>query len=75
MNKQMETLLERVSTWSEEDQQELLAAAMEIELRRDGVYRLSDDERAAIRQGLAAADRGDFASDEEMKAFFDRSGA
>jgi hypothetical protein len=72
MNKQMEALLERVSTWSEEEQERLLAAAAEIEFERGKVYRLTDDERAAILEGLAAADRGEIVSDEEMKTFFER---
>ena len=75
MKKQMESLLQRVSTWSEEEQEMLLAAALEIERRRAGVYRLSDEERAAVLEGLAAADRGDFVSDEEMNAFFEQRGA
>jgi predicted transcriptional regulator len=75
MNKAMTSLLERVSTWSEEDQEQLLAAAIEIEIRRAGIYRLSDEERAAVMEGLAAADRGDFVSDEDMKAYFDRYGS
>jgi hypothetical protein len=75
MNKQMEALLERISTWSEEDQELLLAAALEIELRRTGIYRLSDEERAAVCEGLAAADRGDIVSDADMKAFFEQRGA
>jgi predicted transcriptional regulator len=75
MNKQMASLLERVSTWSEEEQEMLFAAALDIERRRTGIYRLSDEERAAIREGLAAADRGDFVSEEEMNAFFEQRGA
>lgn len=31
---------------------------------------LTDDEKAAIDVGLAAADRGDFATDEEMQALW-----
>ncbi|MDQ2079730.1 hypothetical protein RA307_06005 [Xanthobacteraceae bacterium Astr-EGSB] len=75
MNKQMASLLERVATWSEEEQEMLFAAALDIERRRTGIYRLSDEERAAVREGLAAADRGDFVSEEEMNAFFERRGA
>jgi predicted transcriptional regulator len=38
----------------------------EIESRRGGAYPLSDEERTAIRAGMDAARRGEFASDEEM---------
>lgn len=74
MNKRLENLLDRVSAWPEDDQEELLEHAVEIESRQSGVYRLSEEERAAVKKGLEAADRGEFASDEEMDAFFKRHG-
>jgi len=65
-----EKLLERVKSWPEEDQEELAEFAREIESRRSGIYRLSDQERTAVRAGMDAARRGDFASDEEMNEFY-----
>jgi hypothetical protein len=70
MNPGTKTLLEQVQSWPEEDQEELADVAREIESRRSGVYRLSDEERTAIRAGMDAARRGDFASDEEMDEFY-----
>jgi hypothetical protein len=70
MSPRTKTLLEQVQSWREEDQEELADVAREIESRRSGVYRLSDQERAAVRAGMDAADRGDVASDEEMDAFY-----
>jgi hypothetical protein len=70
MNPRTKTLLERVLSWPEEDQEELADAAREIESRRNGVYRLSDEERAAVRAGTDDAHRGDFASEEEMDALY-----
>jgi hypothetical protein len=64
------TLLEQVQSWPEEDQEELAEVAREIESRRSGMYRLSDEERIAVRAGMDAARRGDFASDEEMDEFY-----
>ena len=64
------TLLERVESWPEEDQEELAELAREIEARRAGIYRLSDEERIAVRAGLDAARRGDFVPDDEMEAFY-----
>ena len=64
------TLLERVQSWPEEDQEELAEVAREIESRRSGVYQLSDEERIAVRAGMDAARRGDFASDEEIDEFY-----
>ena len=64
------TLLERVESWPIEDQEELAALAREIESRRTGVYRLSDDERSAVRAGLEDARQGYFATEEEMEEFY-----
>jgi hypothetical protein len=74
MNKKLETLLELVSAWPEAAQDELVKSIAEIEARHGGVYRLSEDEKAAIEQALAAIDRGDIATDEEMAALFKRHG-
>ena len=35
---------------------------------------MTDQERLAVREGLAQADRGEFVSDEDMEAFWKRSG-
>jgi predicted transcriptional regulator len=70
MNSGTRTLLERVETWPEEDQEELADVAREIESRRSGVYRLSDEERTAVRAGMDAARRGDFVPDDEMDEFY-----
>jgi predicted transcriptional regulator len=64
------TLLEQVQSWPQEDQEELAEVAREIESRRSGVYRLSDEERAAVRAGMDAARRGDFVPDDEMEEFY-----
>ena len=74
MNKKLETLLELVSAWPEAAQEELMKSIAEIEARHSGVYRLSDDEKAAIEQALAAVDRGEIATDEEMAELFKRHG-
>jgi hypothetical protein len=68
MSPAVKTILERVMSWPAEDQEELAEIARGIEARRTGVYRLSDDERAAIH----AARRGPLASDDEVEAFWKR---
>lgn len=70
MNAKTRELLKQVETWSEADQDELLAVAREIESRRTGVYRLSDDERVAVRKGMDAARQGEFVPDDEFEAFY-----
>jgi predicted transcriptional regulator len=72
MNKKLETLLERVSTWPEEAQAELMQSIADIETKHFGIYRLSDSERAAVERGLQEMREGKFASDEEVAAVFDR---
>jgi predicted transcriptional regulator len=66
--------LESVHSWPVEDQEELAELAREIEARRTGVYIMSDEERAAVHQGLEQARRGEFVSDEEMDAFWKKIG-
>jgi predicted transcriptional regulator len=63
-------VLERVQSWPIEDQEELAEFALEIESRRSGVYRLSEEERTAVRAGMEAAHRGDLATEEEIEAFY-----
>jgi len=66
----LKTVLERAATWPEEDQQELIEAAREIEGRHSGLYELSSEERAGIERGLAEMRGGKFASDEDVAAIF-----
>ena len=70
MSRQTKTLLEQVESWPEEDQEELVDLAREIAARRAGVYLLSGDERLAVREGMDAARRGDFAPDDEVEEFY-----
>jgi hypothetical protein len=74
MNKVVETLLERVANWPEEAQAELVKSIVDIETRHFGVYKLNDEERAAIKEALQEAERGEFVPDEVVAAFFKRVG-
>jgi predicted transcriptional regulator len=69
---QINAVLEGVRSWPQEDQEELVALAREIEARRTGVYVMTDDERAAVREGLAQADRGELVPDKDVEAFWKR---
>jgi hypothetical protein len=62
--KVLKDLIEQAEAWLQQDQEELAEYAREIQARRTGVYIMSDEERAAVRRGLAQADRGEFVSDE-----------
>jgi hypothetical protein len=70
MSPAVKSILERVASWPIEDQEELSELAREIEAQRTGVYRLSDEERAAIH----AARRRPLASDDEVQPFWRRRG-
>ena len=65
-------MLERVSTWPEEAQDEFVKSVADIESKHLGVYRLSDEERDAVRRGLADIRAGRLASDAEVAAVFKR---
>jgi hypothetical protein len=68
----LEILLEHVSSWPEEAQEELMRSVASIEDKHFGVYRLSDDERKAVRRGLAEMRERKLASDEAVAAVFNR---
>lgn len=69
---EIDAVLERVRTWPAEKQEDALRALLEIEAEGTEVYKLSDDERAEIEASIAEADRGEFATDEEVAAIFSR---
>jgi len=67
---QIDAILNNVRSWPQEDQEELVDVAREIEARRIGVYRLSEDERKGIDRGLNAMRDGSFASQERIAEIF-----
>lgn len=67
-------LLDRLKSWPTEDVEELDGYAREIEARRTGVYQLTEDERAAIREGLEQANCGEFVFYEVVAAMNKRHG-
>jgi predicted transcriptional regulator len=72
MNKIAETILDRIADWPKEAQEELMQSIVDIEAKHLGVYRLSDDERAAVREGLAQAERGEFVADDVVESYFNK---
>jgi hypothetical protein len=68
----LEILLERVSTWPEEAQEEFVRSVADIESKHLDAYKLSDAERQAVRRGLAEMREGRPASDEAVAAVFNR---
>jgi predicted transcriptional regulator len=74
MSPKTKKLLEQVESWPQEDQDELAEFVREIEARRSGVYVVDAEEEAAIREGLAQLDRGEWVSEEAMQSFWKRCG-
>ncbi len=63
----LKAVLERVSTWPEERQQQLAELALEIEAEMsDSAYRASPEELRAIDEGAG----GDAATEAEVQAAF-----
>jgi predicted transcriptional regulator len=69
---QINAVPERVRTWPEERQAYAAEVLLQIEAQDMAPVRLSDAEWAAIQEGNAQAERGEFASDEDMAAFWKR---
>lgn len=66
----IEAVFERVRTWPIERQEDAVNVLLRMEAIGTEPYELDDEERAALDEALAEADRGEFASDEEVAAFF-----
>ena len=64
-------LLERAEAWPQEAQEELVRSALDIEKKHAGVYRLDDEERADIRDGLAEIEQGEVAPQKNVRKTFD----
>ena len=65
-------MLERVSTWPDEAQDEFVRSIAEIENKHLGPYRLSEDERNAVRRGLSEMRERKLADDDAVAAVFNR---
>ncbi len=69
---QIDGILDRVRDWPPERQQEAMEILLVLEQKNLGLYRMSDDERADIREAIAEMERGEIASEEEVSATFAR---
>lgn len=70
MTSHLKEVLERVETWSEQDQEKLAQVILEVEAQLLVSSDLTPEQLKAIDEGVAAADRGEIASDEQVKALF-----
>ena len=72
MNAKLQNLFERIAALPDELLDEIEQSIDEIERWRGDAFRLTEEERAAVRKGMEAARRGEFVNDEELAAFYSR---
>jgi predicted transcriptional regulator len=73
MTKLFEKAIEKVRTLPAEDQDAVAVAVLSM-AEEIPVVALDDETRAAIREGLEQARRGEFVPDEEIEALWKRHG-
>src|SRR6266516_4692291 len=73
MNAKLKELIERVETWPEETQEEVIEILLSIEQARLTDYELTDADRAALARSAEDVREGRFAPDERMSKFFERN--
>jgi predicted transcriptional regulator len=73
-NEPIDAVLERVRRWPPERQAYAVEVLQLIEAQSTQPIQVSDEEWAAIQEGNAQAERGEFVSDADMSAFFRRHG-
>ena len=74
MTKMLDEAIKKVRELPESDQDEAAEVLMSIASKRSAPVELDSETRAAIREGRKQARRGEFVSDEDMTAFFNRHG-
>ena len=74
MTKLLEKAIAKISELSDEDQDALAVHLLALVDTEQGVVELDEDARAAIREGLEQARRGEFVPDEDMEGLWKRHG-
>ena len=74
MTKMMKEAIEVLRELPEERQETIARAIIDYASHDEGVYHLTDTERAEVRAGLAEIERGEIATDEEVRAVYKRIG-
>ncbi len=74
MTKLLEQAIAKVRELPDEDQDALAIAMLSMAGADAASIPLDDETRAAIREGLEQARRGEFVPDEEIKALWKRNG-
>ena len=66
MTKLMQEAMKKLSQLPEGRQNELAEMLIDVAASDLSPYQLTPKERAAVKEGIAQADRGEFATDEEV---------
>lgn len=74
MTKVLEDAIEKVRRLPEDRQAYAAEVLEQIVAAGSGLFVVPEDHRAAVLDGLAEADRGEFVSDDEMAAFWKKCG-
>jgi len=74
MTKLLEQAIAKIREMPESDQDLAVDFLFALAAKGSEPQRLDDATRAAVLEGFAQAERGEFASDEEMAEFFRRHG-
>ena len=74
MIKSLEQAIEKIREMPADAQAYAASVLEQIASSGGGVYRLADDERALVREGVADLDAGRVVSDSDMAAFWSRHG-
>jgi hypothetical protein len=73
MTKLLEQAIEQIRALPDIEQDEAAELLFNLAARANGRIRLDEETRAAVREGRAQAERGEFATEEEIAAVFDRA--
>ena len=74
MTKLLEEAIKKVRELPAADQDDAAAMLMSVASKGAELVQLDDETRGAIREGRNQARRGEFVSDKDMAAFFQRHG-
>lgn len=74
MTKLLEEAIKKVRELPEADQNEAAEMLLTVASKVEEPVHLDEETRAAVQEGREQARRGEFASDEEIAAFFRRHG-
>jgi hypothetical protein len=73
MIKPLEDIFDRIKSWPQERQNDVARLLEDVERAGTDVVQLSDEEQQAVQIGLNQANRGEFVSDADMAAFWERN--